>query len=946
MMNPDNISRGSKDMTANMLRILAKQREGVKLCHINAQSLNNKLDEFRYTFVNSDIDVICVSETWFSESLPDSLINLNGYNVFRVDRVKHGGGVAIYAKNCLNCKVICRSKKDEKIEYVFIEITTLAKKLLVGCVYRPNKNINFSTFYSVLETLAIKFVDVVILGDFNSNLLTETSLVDQMASLGLTPTNTINPTHFSSTTNTLLDIIFVSNPSNVLLYDQISAPCFSKHDLIYATYDFNIQTKNECFTYRDFKNVDSDQLYENFVQIDWNQVYQIVSVDEKLNFLQNNLKCLYDQTVPLKTKLATPINNPWFNLEIKLFIQRRDLAYSRWKRFKTPELKCEFRVARKEVTYKIKLAKTNYFSNRFGNALESKRTWKAIREIGLGKKVNKMTGYTNGDELNRLFIDLPNATIDEHFYDFTNPSINNGQSNVNLITDRQLVVEHDSFEFSCVTEFDVYSCFRSIKSNAVGYDDVHPKFIRLLLPQIIPYITHFFNTIIASSFFPTKWKHAKIVPILKSSGDYRPIAILCYLSKVLEKLLYKQINDYIRNKNLLSGKQSGFRTNHSCTTALIDVSESIRRELDDGKINILVLLDHSKAFDTVNLSILCNKLKHFFNFSTTSIQLLSSYLKNRTQSVYINNTISTSLPLSRGVPQGSILGPLLFSMYANDLPMQLSYCGIHMYADDVQLYLSSPVYSMDDAIEKINADLSNIFRWAAANGLCLNPNKSKCLLIRKKTINPVLNSEISINNQRIEIVSSIKNLGVVFNSNLTWSNHVNSLSGQTYGKLRALWSTQYFTPIKVRILLAKAYLIPGLIYGCELFASCDADSKRKLNVLYNNITRYVYGLRKYDHISPYSKNLFGVTFENLLKIRTLILMHKIIYTETPSYLYNKIRFARSNRGKKLIIPRHKCLVSEWQFFIRAVRLWNTIPSNQQTNSNAQLFKQFLFTFYS
>lgn len=946
MIRPNNLVGSSIDSTANMVKILAKQKNGINLCHINAQSLNNKIDEFRLVFENSNVDVVCVSETWFTDSTPDSLIGLSGYTVFRSDRVRHAGGVAIYVKKNLKCKLSCKSARDEKIEYIFIEISSSMNKMLVGCVYRKNRYINLSDFFSKLETITVTYSDVAVLGDFNSNIMSESILTDEMLSLGLTPTNVTNPTHFSPTVNTLLDIIFVSNVSNVLLYDQISASCFSKHDLIFASYNFLVQTENESFSYRDFKNLNYNLLYEKYAEIEWDSMYYMPSVDEKLSFLENNILNLYNETVLLRTKPIKQNNNPWFTSDLELSIQRRDLAYSRWKRYKTPELDMERRAARREVKSKIKTAKVNYYGHRFGNALDSRSTWKTIRQIGIGRDINHISNDVDGDDLNQIFTNPENVPIDSSFYSFN--SAINSTSTSNYCAQSEVIVDSEdgTFEFACVNEMDVFLSASTIKSNAVGHDDMHPKFIKILLPALIPHLTHLYNSIIMSSSFPLSWKHAKIIPISKSNGEYRPIAILSFLSKIFEKLLFTQINKYLVDKNLLTAKQSGFRSKHSCVTALIDVSENIRCELDNNYVNLLVLLDHSKAFDTVNHLLLCKKLKHLFNFSSTAIQMIASYLMGRTQSVYVNNKTSSPLPLTRGVPQGSILGPLLFSIYANDLPDQLSHCKLHMYADDVQLYLSSPVLAINECVAKINSDLDNVHRWAVGNGLCLNPNKSKCLVIRKRTSGFINHSDIMINNQKIEVVNAAKNLGVFFNSNLSWSNHINSMVGQQYIKLRTLWPLQYFTPFNVRVLLAKTYLVPGLIYGCELFANSDSESKRKLNVLFNNIIRYVYGLRKHDHISSYAKSLFGVTFENLLKIRVLILLHKIIFTRTPSYLYNNLRFARSNRGQKLIIPRHRTLISEWQFFVYAVRLWNTLPHTQQTNSNALLFKNFLFEFFA
>lgn len=194
-------------------------------------------------------------------------------------------------------------------------------------------------------------------------------------------------------------------------------------------------------------------------------------------------------------------------------------------------------------------------------------------------------------------------------------------------------------------------------------------------------------------------------------------------------------------------------------------------------------------------------------------------------------------------------------------------------------------------------------------------------------------------------MKSVKNLGVIFNDTLTWTNQINSAVGKIYGMLRNLWPTHSFTPISTRKLIANAYLMPCLLYGCEVFANSDAISKRKLNVAYNNIIRYVFGLSRYAHISQYATKLHGTSFDNLLKIRCLQFLHKIIYERQPTYLYERLVFARSNRGNKLVSFKCRYLTSEWQFFIAVTRLWNQLPNQLQINSNAIMFRRKLENFY-
>lgn len=920
----------SKDRTFDMIRVLCKQRSGLNVCHINAQSLRNKIDEFRFIFDKSDVDVICVTETWFNKSVSDAIVSLDEFKIFRCDRETLGGGVSIYVKKNICSKFVCKSDKEDKIEYLFVELLSKGNSMLLGCVYRPNCRINTDTFQRLLENITINYEDVIVCGDFNSNILVENKFLNDMLSIGLHPTNTTVPTHFSNTTNSLLDIFFVSNKKNILIYDQLIAPSFSRHDLIFLTYNFEPHQNTNTTTYHDFKHINHQTLLSEMGKIDWSLIYYMPSVDNQLSFLETNVEKIFTNTVPLKNVFNNPRNNIWFNSDIKSAILERNYIFRRWKQFRTNPLRMEYCIARRKVTKMIKDAKTEHYSRIFSSAVKSNKTWKTLKDIGIGKSRLETDVDVDIEQLNEKFTKIPTRLLNDNLYDQLHLSDQND----------------NAFTFACVDQNDVLSSCFAVKSNAIGFDNMHPKFLKIILPILLPHITFIFNTIITKSIYPAHWKTAKIIPIPKAGNEYRPIAILPYLSKVFEKLLHCQISEYLKQNDLLTERQSGFRPKRSCITALVDVSEEIRRNVDVGNISLLVLLDHSKAFDCVNHNIICMKLKTMFNFSSSSTGLISSYLNNRHQYVSLNNRLSQHLPVANGVPQGSILGPLLFTMYINDLADHLLYCDLHLYADDVQIYISCSKYNFDSCINKLNEDLRRIHNWASENCLCINPSKSKCLVIRPKQMNQVFEPDLFVDSQRIEIVTTAKNLGVTFNKTLTWSDHILSATGKTYSMLRTLRHTQYFTPINIRLLLAKTYLMPNLLYGCELFASTDCTSLGKLNGAYNAVVRYVYGLRKYDHISSFTNKLYGVTFLNLLNIRALILLHKIIYTHEPPYLFNRIIFTRSNRSNNLIPVRRKSLMSEWQFYVHCTYLWNLLPSSIQFISNTGLFKKAIFEHYN
>lgn len=935
-MTSSNIRSSSKNNTHSMIRIIGKQKEGLKICHLNAQSLFCKFDEFRYIFEDSGIDVICISETWFNPNrIKNFQLKMEGYDLFRADRNtgKRAGGVAIFVKKQLRSRFVCKSN-DEEYDFLFIELLCDESKCLVGVLYRPNDALDISPVVNMLEENCLSYSDIILSGDLNGNLLIDSNLISLFQPIGLLAVNTTIPTHFTSTSSTLLDVFFVSDFEKILLYEQFSSPNFSKHDIIYMTYNLAYfkHEKPRHISYRDYKNINYDALLNEINIINWTYIYSNPDVNQQISFFYEATSHLYDKYVPVRKKIVKSSTKPWFNQNICDLIVKRNSAYDKWKRYKTTQSNDIFKSLRRSVTREVKLAKQRYFSRVFSEAIDTNSMWKEIKNIGYkdeSESVNLSIYELN--ELNRKFTLNDSPPLHSDFYE------NLPNNNLDSL-----------FSFSCVNQEDVLKAFLSIKSKSIGLDGMNPIFIKAILPQVLPFITHIFNTILTTSIYPDLWKWAKVIPLPKSNREYRPISVLPFLSKVFEKIMSKQMNEHISNNNLLSSKQSGFRSKRGCITTLIDVSEDLRYIVDNGDIAFLTLLDHSKAFDSVDHEILIKKLKHFFGYSETSSKLILSYLRNREQVVVSQDRSSTSATLSRGVPQGSVLGPLLFSIYINDLPRVINSCKIHMYADDVQLYTSSNVRNVENCILNLNAELNLVFEWARMNRLTLNPKKSQCLVIFKKIYDTSSIPKVSINGVDIAYVNNTKNLGMIFNNTLTWKNQISKASGKVYGILRSLWSSQYYTPQKIRFVLAKSFILPTLLYGCEIFSGCDSADKAKLASVYKSVVRYVFGLRKYDSNSAFLNKIYGISFEDYLKYRTLLLVHKIIFTKEPIYLFERFKFTRSNRNNCLVPIIYNRLISERHFFVNGIRLWNSLHTlnNQLHNiTNATSFKKKLFNFF-
>lgn len=401
-----------------------------------------------------------------------------------------------------------------------------------------------------------------------------------------------------------------------------------------------------------------------------------------------------------------------------------------------------------------------------------------------------------------------------------------------------------------------------------------------------------------------------------------------------------QINKHLSDRRLLADVQSGFRSHHGTASAILKITDDIRLRTDKKLVTALVLLDFSKAFDTVNHSVLCDKLSRNFYFASSSARLICSYLTNRRQCVDFNGMVSGFLDSDCGVPQGSILGPLLFSLYINDLPSVLSFSEVHLYADDCQIYCSSHTSDVNSLIQSINSDLGRIQVWASINGLSLNAKKSQALIINNKLNIPI--PDIVLNHEVIVPTATVKNLGVILNNQLTWFDHIVCATKKIYGILACLWRSVTFTPRSIRKKLVISLCIPVITYCDAAFSGMDSYCWQKLQLCFNSCVRYVFRLRKYDHISQFENAILGCSLRQYLDFRLLVFLFKIIHHKQPHYLFSKLIFSRSKRKLNINPTPHSTRQYSTSFFIKAVGLWNNLPSHLQRAITLKSFKKECF----
>lgn len=523
--------------------------------------------------------------------------------------------------------------------------------------------------------------------------------------------------------------------------------------------------------------------------------------------------------------------------------------------------------------------------------------------------------------------------INQHFLSIASGSnVNNeilNYYNNNKLNDGKFCMKHINNE-------DIYKSLKSIKSEAYGVDDINTKMINIVLPYCIDLVRNLFNASITQGIFPNIWKSADVIPLPKtlhpaSYNDLRPISILPAFAKLLEKIIAFEVKNYLDTKQILPLIQSGFRKNHSTNTALLKVVDDIATAFDKSFTTILILLDQSKAFDLVNFDLLLAKLS-FIGFDATILAWFFDYLHGRSQRVKINKVTYSEFGFTNsGVPQGSILGPILFSIFTFDLPDAVKYSQIHLYADDLQMYNTCNVTNANEIINLVNLDLKNIVDWCDRNGLKVNPSKTVALCIGPDCQrDEICNNQLEINNSTIEWVASAKNLGLFLDNKLCFNDHVNHIVKVSFFKLKSLYHLKHQISENTKLRLIKSLIYPHIDYCCMVYYNFLPNyNQHKLQRIQNACFRFVCNVPYGNHISPSIHRLSEMRINNRVKYLYLLFLYKLLSHKIPTYLLNML-LRRSSvhninvRLNSFTIPQHSSTKFEGCFSYNAPCLLNTV----------------------
>lgn len=798
-------------------------------------------------------------------------------------------------------------------------------------MYRPpNSNVlecieNFDNILSFLSPT----VDVILcFGDVNVDLFNINNPISECFD-SYNFTQLINePTRITNSSGTLIDPIFINDKTLISNAGTINADMLADHRLVFCKLDISVnKQKQKIITYRDFSNFNHDNFLHDLQALPWHNLISELNINQKVDIFNRFIVATFDIHAPLKTVRVSKPKAPWLTPNLKLLMKERERALQKYKVSKLLADWENYKQIRNFTLSQVRSEKRAYLNFIYQNN-NYKKTWDALDSFNIRNK-NK-------------FSDLPSELSDPNdindFFSNILQQNNNNCDESTMYYNTNLYNNDLNFNFRLATVEEIHDNLFAIKSNAYGIDNISVNMLKYCSPFVDCYITHLINYSIETSTFPDLWKVAVGSPLAKISNprdfsDLRIISILPCMSKILEKTLFNQIYEYVNKNKILPSCQTGFRKHYNTSMCLAQVIDDIIAAYDKKSVTVLVLLDFSKAFDTINHKLICAKLK-FYGFCETSVSLMKSYLLNRKQKIKCNNNFSPYCNINSGVPQGSILGPLLFILYTADILMSINYCKVQAYADDSQLYYSFLVNEVLHAEHLINNDLNLLYELCLKHNLKLNSGKSHIMIFGSHNkVNCIQNNiNIQINNISLPIVHSAKNLGLIIDDNLRFKSHINSLLNKTYISLKLLYSNRFIINENLKILLSESLVLSLFNYCDFIYGPClDVIHKSRVQKVQNMCCRFIFHLRKFDHISHKIKEIGWLNMENRRVHHLASFVHILLNLKVDCPLLKKL-IPRSNIHDRnirytegLTMPHHSTAMFQRSFTYNAVRTYNNIP---------------------
>jgi exonuclease III len=953
----DNISMCLCKMKTKFMK-----HNGLNIAQMNCRSMVPKFEEISHIVVSTNIDVLCLTETWLDESVFDSDILIDGFTLFRKDRCERsGGGVAIYIKNDIN--FVDRSINEKgMLEAIFIEIVTNSNNpnILLSCIYRPPnaKPEIFDNIIDYIECLFSEGKEIVLLGDLNINYKFDETLHENPIHLieNLFGLKQIieQPTRVTKTSCTLIDVILTSCPQKHV-YSGVQDISLSDHNITYTILDIShkkrehreVRYRNYTkFNYEDCKK-DFNKLFYN-INTNFDAVLKTelnnTKIDECWTLFKNEFLKLSNQYAPFTVRRMKNRTNPWMTPEILKLIYKREYFHKKALNSKDDIRKNEFWLAYKKqrnlVTKTIKEAKLEFYNNATKSCYNNpKKLWSYIRKA-VPKQTNNIINDINAEQFNEYFstIGLKVASVsDTHSKTF----------------DCRLQESIYQFNFMKVSNESVYKILQKLPSESnndiLGFDS---KLLTLYGDIICPSLTTLINASLQIGYVPQDWKIARVTPAYKGKGEfnnetnYRPLSVIAHIAKIVESCVQKQLIDFLYKHRFISQDQFAYLKNHSTTFCLHRLIDDVLENMNNKEITGMCFLDIRKCFDTINHKILLIKLAKY-GIKEYELKWFESYLSNRSQVVLHNGSPSGKRFINIGVPQGTILGPILFLLYVNDLSNVITKAQINIFADDVV------IYSSHNNVDVLKCNLQNtindVFSWYNEHKLSLSVEKCTTMVIQNRQSSLPIELNLKLGDTPLKQVRSMKYLGTIIDDELKWSQNLNAIAKKININNARIRRAQSTLPLNIRLKIHEALNVPILDYASTVWGNFSSKVVNFISRLEHMSARAISG--NYDFYNTRGTTLMTdlnmKPFDYRHKYHKSLLMFKAINGLVPDFLSNYIVFKyevshmnlRSFENMELYKPKPSCEKFKKSLMYSGPDTWNSLPLCLKRSSSVHTFKK-------
>jgi len=942
----------------------------IKMCVINCQSIRNKADVLVDYIKDNNLDMVAMTETWLKSDDNRIVGDLtpSGFKLVHLPRQgRRGGGVGLLYKETISVSdKIDESTPSLEAFSVYVKTETTSFRLIV--LYRlipggkgPRRADFHVDFANLLDKYIPKPGSLVIVGDFNIHWDNDCPEQRELKDL-LESTNLIQ--WVKETTHEdghIIDLV-ITRHDDTLIKTTTVPTFFSDHGAIHI--DMNATkpcVPQKTITFRKYKTINHNVLCNELSTSDL-----VMSPSNDLNCLvseyESSLRSLMDTHAPscTSTLVMRPLV-PWMTNDI-LEAKRLCRQFERkWRITKLTVHRQIFTAQRKVLRLLINKSKVGYFSEKVSASKgNQKALFRLTNELLHLRDTGVLPHHQSTKELAERFskyfqqkIKIIRRDLDEK-----------AQSKP-LVPGRLDADEHSVASklhmFSSVTEDEVSNIIKSSSNASCDLDPWPTRIIKKHIGTLVPVITKIVNLSLTTGHVPDCLKEAIVKPLLKKPGlnnellkNYRPISNISFLSKIIEKVVATRLNKYLNDHNLHEPLQSAYKPFHSTESALLKVQNDILTDIDNRKGVILVLLDLSAAFDTIDHGVLLRLMESRLGITGTVLNWFQSYLTNRTQKVSVGKSLSSLYHLLCGVPQGSVLGPILFTIYILPMGDIARRHGItfHIYADDTQIYCSFDLSDSDNTKSRIENCIADIRLWMISQKLKLNDDKTEIIILSAPSHTTQVNcGNIVIGDSCVVPAASARNLGVIFDHHLTMESHIKMVSKNAYYHLRNIASIRNTLCVDSAKALVHAFISSRLDYCNSLLYGLPKKSLDRLQRVQNMAARLITGTKITDHITPVLHGLHWLPINQRIEFKIMTLTFKSLHDLAPQYLtelvtpYRPKRSLRSAKKDLLNLPKMSLKRYGYRSFqYAAPALWNNLPESIKSSKELSTFKSSLKTY--